>query len=89
MRFTSVMTQRPPFKGQRFLEIKYLLTKNLRESPQPPQPSLKSPFASRQGRIHKSKSSACTKFRPSRRLCRRRLLSQREISEITAASPAS
>lgn len=54
------MAQRSPFKGQRFLETKYLLKENLRESPQPPQPSPKSSFASRQGRIHKGKTSACT-----------------------------
>lgn len=50
-----------PLKGQQFLETKYLLTKNLRESPQSPQPSLKSSSPSRQGRIHKGKWSLCTR----------------------------
>jgi len=60
MPFTPAMIQRSPFKGQRFLETKYLLTENLRESPQPLLPSPKSSFAARQGRIHKGKSSAGT-----------------------------
>lgn len=83
MPFIAVMAQRSPFKGQRFLGTKYLLAENLRQSPQTPQPSLKSAFAYRQGTIHKGKSSACTGtaeipfFEASRH---RQLPSQREVS---------